>query len=77
MFPSEHETRYMTRQHPEGGITPSQYDLALHEYMQQQHERRQTSGNQRKAWLSGSLIDWIFSWAARLSAKHPAGDRAR
>ena len=77
MFPSEHESRYITHQHPKGGITPSRYDLALHEYVQKQNERRQTSGNQRAALLSASLIDWISSWVARLSSKHPAGGRAR
>ena len=76
MFPSEHEARYTTRQHPEGGITPSRYDLVLHEYMLKQYERRQITGNVPTASLRGSLIGRLSSWTARLSAKHPAAGRA-
>ena len=76
MFPSEHETRYMTRNHPEGGITPSRYDLALHEYLQKQHDRRQSTGNLPTAYLRDSLMGWLSSWVVRLASQHPAGDRA-
>ena len=76
MFPSEHETRYTTRKNPEGGITPSRYDLALHEYLQKQHVRRQSTGNLPTASLRGSLMGWLSSWVVRLASQQPADDRA-
>jgi hypothetical protein len=77
MFPSEHETRYITRQYPEGGITPSRYDLALHEYVQKQNEHRQHLDSLPKVHSYNSLMDWLSSWLVRLTSKHPADHRAR
>jgi hypothetical protein len=57
MFSSEHETRIVTSQHPSGGITPSRYDLALHEYVQKQQEQRHQSSNLAIASSINKLIE--------------------
>ena len=77
MFPSEHETRYVTRQQPEGGITPSRYDLALHEYMQKQYDRRQITGNVPATSTLNSLMRRLFGRVEGLTSNHFADPRAR
>lgn len=77
MFALEHEARYITRQHPQGGITPSRYDLALHEYVQKQNEHRQNLDSLPTVFSYSSLMDWLFSWVVRFTSKHPADNRAR
>jgi len=77
MFPSEHETRYITRQHPQGGITPSRYDLALNEYVHKQNELRQNVNSLPKVHSYNSLMDWLSSWVVRFTSKYPADNRAR
>jgi DNA repair protein RadC len=57
MFSSEHETRIVMSQHPSGGITPSRYDLALHEYVQKQQEQRHQSSNLAIASSINKLIE--------------------
>ena len=77
MFPSEHETRYTTRKNPEGGITPSRYDLALHEYMLKQHDRNQITGHVKATSTLNLLKRWLFNQVESLASKHVADLRVR
>lgn len=79
MFPSEHETRHTTYQHPKGGITPLRYDLALQECMRKQHDRRQITANVPATFKLNLLMRWLFNWTESLSStsKHAANQRAK
>ena len=70
MFQSEHETRYTTRQHPVGGITPSRYDLALHEYVQKQREHRHQSNGFAIASSINKLMQGWADWMSNFVSKY-------
>ena len=77
MFPSEHESRYITHQHPKGGIAPSRYDLAVHEYMCKQHDRRQIAGNVRTTSALYSLMRGLLNREGSSASIHIANHQAR
>ena len=77
MFQSEHETRYTTRQHPVGGITPSRYDLALHEFVQKQREYRHQSSSLGIASSINKLMQGWADWMSNFVSKYVAVLRAR
>jgi len=77
MFPSEHESRYITQQHPQGGIAPLRYDLALHDYMRKQHDSRQITSNLLATSTLKSLMRWLFNRVESLASKRVADHRAR
>jgi hypothetical protein len=76
MFPSEHESRYITHQHPQGGTAPSRYDLALHEYMRKQHNLRKVTPNAPATSKLNSMMRWFFNRLESLDSRHVA-DRYR